>query len=230
MEAGEQKGPHALPTNKRPHTHITPTPPAPSRVLPGQAWNRKRLWRCVGKQEVTVGSGCLCSVTSPAWPLLGIAPRLGQQLTSLEPMGSWGPWPDQAVLDLSFSVWEAAGSPAPHPQGQGAEAPRYCRKVTDSAAIPRALQVWHKPRRPGEGPCPPPFSSSASQCMAKSYLILPLHKLSPGVQALNGVHGALHGHLPPVLALWHAVSLLPPAAGVKDTEGQVRGMGWEGLH
>lgn len=65
--------------------------------------------------------------------------------------------------------------------------------------------------------------------MAGRYLIFALHKLSPGVQALNGVHGILHGHLSPVLALWHVVSLLAPAAGDKDRKAQVRGMGREGL-
>lgn len=57
---------------------------------------------------------------------------------------------------------------------------------------------------------------------AGTYLILPLHKFSPGVQALNGVHRILRGHLSPVTALWHVVSLLPPAAGSKKGPGQVR--------
>lgn len=70
-------------------------------------------------------------------------------------------------------------------------------------------------------PSPPPFSFPVSG-MAGVYLILPLHKLGPGVQALDGVHGILGGHLSPVLALWHVVSLLPPAAVSEEGAGQGR--------
>lgn len=69
-----------------------------------------------------------------------------------------------------------------------------------------------------------------------SYLIFPLHKLGPGVQALNGVHGILSRHLPPVSALWHAIPLLPsPTAMDQEGQGQIRakdredlswGVGW----
>lgn len=55
--------------------------------------------------------------------------------------------------------------------------------------------------------------------LAGPYLIFALYKLRPGVQALNGVHSILCGHLPPVLALRHSVSLLPPPAA-EDKEGQ----------
>ena len=58
--------------------------------------------------------------------------------------------------------------------------------------------------------------------MADAYLILPLYKFGPGVQTFNGVHRILCGHLSPVTALWHVVSLLPPAAGSKRGPGQVR--------
>lgn len=44
------------------------------------------------------------------------------------------------------------------------------------------------------------------------YLVLALHRLGPGVQALDGVHSVLSGHLLPVSALWHAILLLPPPA------------------
>lgn len=60
--------------------------PTPS-LKPGTswpAWNRKRLWRCVGKQEVTVGSGCLCSVL----PLLGLFEGLPPAWASR----LWGGW------------------------------------------------------------------------------------------------------------------------------------------
>lgn len=68
------------------------------------------------------------------------------------------------------------------------------------------------------------------------YLIFPLHKLGPGVQALDGVHGILSRHLPPVSALWHAIPLLPsPTAMDQEGQGQIRakdredlswGVGW----
>lgn len=68
------------------------------------------------------------------------------------------------------------------------------------------------------------------------YLIFPLHKLGPGVQALDGVHSILSRHLPPVSALWHAIPLLPsPTAVDQEGQGQIRakdredlswGVGW----
>lgn len=116
----------------------TPTP-TPSRALPGQAWNRKRLWRCVGKQEVTVGSGCLCSV-----PL----PLLVSSFTSLlwRPSQPPAPSPSRLVgswvllLDLSFLVWKGLV----HRQA-GKLGPREPRKVTWlAAAAPRVLQARWK--------------------------------------------------------------------------------------
>lgn len=131
-------------------------------------------------------------------------------------MGSWGPWPGQVALESSWKL-------APHQEaGKGVEAQRHCRKVTDSAAIPRALQSWWKPRScPERAPLllPSPSPLPVSGRVGK-YLILSLHKLGPGIQALNGVHGILQGHLPPVLTLRHAVPLLPPAAGDQYSQGQ----------
>lgn len=118
----------------------TPTP-TPSRALPGQAWNRKRLWRCVGKQEVTVGSGCLCSVPLPL--LVNSSPAFYGDLVSPQPhplpaLGLVGSW--ILLLDLSFLVWEGLA----HMQA-GRLGPRQGRKITWlSAAAPRAGQVrWH---------------------------------------------------------------------------------------
>lgn len=131
-------------------------------------------------------------------------------------MGSWGPWPGQVALESSWKF-------APHQEaGKGVEAQRHCRKVTDSAAIPRALQSWWKPRScPERAPLllPSPSPLPVSGRVGK-YLILSLHKLGPGIQALNGVHGILQGHLPPVLTLRHAIPLLPPAARDQYSQGQ----------
>lgn len=81
-----------------------PPTPIPSWALPGRAWNRKRLWRCVGKQEVTVGSGCLCSVPLPL--LVSGSPafygdRVGPQPHPLQALGLAGSW---VLLALSFLV------------------------------------------------------------------------------------------------------------------------------
>lgn len=172
---------------------------------------------------------------SPAWPLLGIAPRPGQQLSSLWWGWSWGPSPNPPspgqlgpmALNYSFPVWEAAGGP-PHPHpclhaGRESDAQRHCRKVTASQLLSPELCQPHE----GQERAPLCLASlllpQPLRGKAGPYLILALHKLSPGVQALNGVYGILRGHLPPVPALWHSVSLLPPvAAEDKERQGQVR--------
>lgn len=142
----------------------TPTP-TPSRALPGQAWNRKRLWRCVGKQEVTVGSGCLCSLPLPL--LVNSSPAFYGDLVSPQPhplpaLGLVGSW--VLLLDLSFLVWEGLA----HMQA-GKLGPREARKVTWlSAAAPQALQVRWKlsPSRRSTPSLPPlsPLSLSKLFC------------------------------------------------------------------
>lgn len=96
---------------------------------------------------MTLGSGCLCSVPSPAWPPLGIAPRLhpaaplpsegtwlapGLTFPALGPVGSWGPGPGQAPFNLSFPVWEAAGDRA------------LCIHMQEGELRPRTLQKDHQ--------------------------------------------------------------------------------------
>lgn len=186
---------------------------------------------------MTVGSGCLCSVPSPAWRLLSVAPKAGpgaQQLLvgtrptpSLDPSGSWRLWPGQAAVNLIFLVWEAAGPP--RTRRLGAEARRCWGKFVTQmlpaepcrACGSHGGQGWAPSPHQGWPPSPhsPPLLPGGGA--AGPYLVLPLHKLSPGVQALDGVHSVLCGHLPPVPALQHAVPLLPPAAGHQGGQGPV---------
>lgn len=195
----------------------TPTP-IPSRALPGGAWNRKRLWRCVGKQEVTVGSGCLCSVPLPL--LVSSSPAFYEDLVSPQPhplpaLGLVGGW---VLLDLRCLVWEGLA----HMQAEELRSSDGREVTCVSAVVPRALQGRCKLIESKRWSS---FSTLlASACLDLGlYLILPLHKLRPAVQTLDGVHSILSGHLLPVSALWHAIPLLPPpAARDEKGQGQVR--------
>lgn len=61
-----------------------------------------------------------------------------------------------------------------------------------------------------------PLCSSLSQdgFGIQPHLVPPLHRLHPGVNALDGVHGVLPGHIFPVLALGHPVPLMAPCCPV----------------
>lgn len=118
---------------------------------------------------MTVGSGCLCSVPSPAWPLLSIAPRLAsgsaafggtRPAPSLEPVGSW----THGLAGQPESYLSRSGSgrrsfPRPPHAGKGAEA-QTLQRGHPSAAASRALQAWWAPR--GQRG-PPSLLLSASQ-------------------------------------------------------------------
>lgn len=115
-------------------------------------------------------------------------------------------------LNLIILVWEVARIlPLPTCR-QGSRGP-------DTAEKSPPQPLPSEPCRPGghqEARSGPPLpSSSPASGAAGPYLILPFHTLCPGVQALNGVHSILRGHLPPVPALWHMVPLLSLAAGGK---------------
>lgn len=114
---------------------------------------------------MTVGSGCLCSVPSPAWPLLSIAPRLGQRLSSLW----WGPgqppawsqwaagpvaWPGS--LNLIFLIWEVAGVLPPPTCRQQSGGPDTAERSPPQPLPPEPCRPGDT-ERPGEGlPSPPP--------------------------------------------------------------------------
>lgn len=61
-----------------------------------------------------------------------------------------------------------------------------------------------------------PVSTSLSRdgLGLQPHLVPSLHKLHPGVNALDGVHGVLPGHIFPVLALGHPVPLMAPCCPV----------------
>lgn len=118
---------------------------------------------------MTVGSGCLCSVPSPAWPLLSIAPRPAsgsaafggtRPAPSLEPVGSW----THGLAGQPESYLSRSGSGRrsfPHPPhaGKGAEAPTLQRGHPSTAA-PKALQAWWAPRGQRGPRLPPPLGQS----------------------------------------------------------------------
>lgn len=168
---------------------------------------------------MTVGSGCLCSVPLPL--LVSSSPAFYGDLVSPQPhplpaLGLVGSW---VLLDLSFLVWEGLA----HMQA-GELRSRDGREVTClSAAVPRALQARWKPNTSKRQLFLYSHQHNLSGPVFFSpyglYLILSLHELSPAVQALDGVHSVLSGHLLPVSALWHAIPLLPPPAA-RDEEGQ----------
>lgn len=159
-------------------------------------------------------------------PLFSPPPPPGQQLTSLlwRPCQPPAPSPPRlrtcGRLGSPGSQMPCLGRPGSH-AGRGAEVQRWqgSHLPVSSPSSAGQVQTHRKARRRSS------FSALlASACLNLSlYLILPLHKLCPAVQALNGVHSVLSGHLLPVSALWHAIPLLPPpAARDEKGQGQVR--------
>lgn len=144
-------------------------------------------------------------------PLVETRPTPG-----LEPVGCWSPWPGQAALNLIFLVWEAAGPPRTRCGKVCRERGPLICSLQSPACLVGPTHRGPDWTLPSHSPPLPPGGG-----VAGPYLVLPLHKLCPGVQALDGVHSVLCGHLPPVPALQHAVPLLPPAAGDKNGQGPV---------
>lgn len=118
---------------------------------------------------MTVGSGCLCSVPSPAWPLLSIAPRLAsgsaafggtRPAPSLDPVGSWThglAGPPESYLSRSGSGRRSCPRP-PH-AGKGAEA--------------QTLQRGHPSAAASQSPAgalPPPLGQSVARLAPTLFL------------------------------------------------------------
>lgn len=181
--------------------------------------------------------GAFVQSPSPSWS--SSSPACYGDLVSPQPhplpdLGLVGSW--VLLPDLSFLVWEGLA----HRQA-GKLGPREHRKVTWlAAAAPGALQArWTLSSGRRELAQPPSSLSTLTDltCLHLGlfspfdpYLIFPLHKLGPGVQAFDGVHGILSGHLPPVSALWHAIPLLPsPTAVDQEGQGQIRAKDREDL-
>lgn len=161
-------------------------------------------------------------------------PPPGQQLTSLLWRPSQPPAPSPSSLGTCGqldsppgSQFPCLGRPGSHAGREaGAQAGQKNHLAVSCSSQSWAGQAAPEPKQEGAHPAPLLFAyshghswSAAGALSAEGlYLIFPLHKLGPGVQALDGVDSILGGHLSPVSALWHAIPLLPSPAAMEPRE------------